>query len=391
MTYGVTATGFVDKPIEDILSEVETAQKDVARFGPEFDTSAQSPAGQLNGVFALQVRELWEVAQAVLAAIDPDTNTGVSQAAVAALTGTVKLGATYSTVTATVNLDAGVTLPIASVASVSGSPDSRFETTEEVTNGGGAPADVSVVMRAQTAGAVVANTATLTEIETPATGWNTVTNALDAALGLEIETETALRIRREQELRRSGNAALDAIVADVKDVDGTSTVEGYENKTDAVDGDGLPPHSFEIVVQGGVDDAIAQAIWDSGAGGIKTHGSDSGTAIDEKGDSQTINFTRPTVVDIYIDVEVTVDGDYPAGGDTDIKEALAAWGQADLGTGDDVIWSQVFAQPFDVSGVIDVTLIETGIAPAPAGTANIPITSRQVANIDTADITVVST
>lgn len=387
-TYGVTASGFVDKPIETILDEIETAQK--AAFGSEFDTSAQSPAGQINGIMSTHIREIWEVMQAIYAAWDPDTNTGQAQTAIAALSGTVRRAATKSTVTAIVNLDAGVTLATGAVASVSGAPDRRFVTTADATNSGGAPANVSVAMEAEDAGVVVASAGTLTVIETPQSGWNSVTNAADATLGTAQETEEDLRIRRETELRRAGAAAVDAIRSDVADVTDVTQVTVFENTSDITDGDGVPPHAIEVVVVGGTANDIAQAIWDSKAGGIEAHGDTSGTAVDDEDNNRTVEFSRPDAIDIYIDAECTVDSDYPADGDTQIKEALAAYGQA-MAVGEDLVWSALFPVVFGISGVVDVTLLETGTAPAPSGTSNIVIGSRQIANIDTANITVTST
>jgi uncharacterized phage protein gp47/JayE len=306
-SYGVTAAGFVDKPIEDILSEIEADEKSV--LGDGFDVSAQSPAGQINGVVATQIREVWEVAQATYSAIDPDKNTGTAQAAVASLTGTVKEAATKSTVTGTVNLDAGKTLAAGAIASVDGNPDARFITIADATNGGGAPADVSVAMEAVDAGAVVANATTLTVIETPKSGWNSITNALDAEIGSEIETEEELRIRREEELRKEGAAAIDAIIADVRAVTDVESVAGFNNPSDVVDGEGVPPHSFEILVEGGAANDIAQAIWDSQPAGIEAHGDTSGTAVDVDSNNQTVAFTRPTEVVLHLDITVSVDSD----------------------------------------------------------------------------------
>jgi uncharacterized phage protein gp47/JayE len=238
---------------------------------------------------------------------------------------------------------------------------------------------------------VVANAGTLTVIESAQSGWNSITNASDATTGEAAETDAELRVRRETELRRSGAAAVDAIKADVSAVDNVTSVTVFENTSSVTDGDGVPGKAIEVVVLGGAVNDIAQAIWDSKAAGIEAHGGTSGTATDSDGNSRTVDFSRPSEVDIYIDVEVDVDSDYAATGDADIKAALAAFGQSDLGVGDDVIYSQLYGVIFAVSGVVDVTLLEIGTAPAPAGTVNIVIGSRELANIDTANITVVST
>jgi uncharacterized phage protein gp47/JayE len=388
-TYGVTAAGFVDKPIEVIIAELEAAHK--TAYGQEFDVSAQSPAGQQIGIMALHLRECWEVMQALYSAWDPDANEGAIQTQIAALSGTPRRGATHSTVTATVNLDAGITLAAGAVASVDGAPDRRFVTIEDATNPGGAPDDIAVEMEAEDTGPVVASAGTLTEIETPTSGWNSITNAADATLGEDEETDEDLRVRREIELRRAGAAAVDAIRADVSAVEDVINVTVFENTTDALDEDGVPAHAIEVVVLGGDDDEIAQAIWDSRAGGIKAHGGDSGTATDVDGEEHTIKFSRPTEVPIHVNVEVTIDDSYPADGDTQIKEALAAWSQ-DLEVGADVVWSALFAIVFGISGVVDLTTLEIHTSDPPAGhTNNIEIGSRELATIDTADVDVVST
>jgi len=390
MPYGITADGFVDKPIETILEEIETAQK--AEFGDEFDVSAQSPAGQLNGIFATHIREAWEVMQAIYTAWDPDANTGEAQTQIAALSGTVRAAATKSTVTATVNLDAGVTLAAGAIASVTGAPTSRFVTTADATNGGGAPANVDVAMEAETAGIVVASAGTLTVIETPQTGWNSVTNAADATLGTEVESDEDLRTRRETELRRAGAAAVDAIAADISAVDDVTNVTVFENTTDVTDGDGVPPHAIEAVVLGGAANDIAQAIWDSVAGGIERHGGTSGTAVDDDGNNQTVEFTRPTEKRIHVIVEGTKDADYPADGDTQIKNAIVAWGDA-LGTGTDVIQSLMYALVTGISGVTDVTKLWISIDPVhpPVAGVNLTIGARELSTWDTTDIDVTMT
>lgn len=387
-TYGLTSAGFVDKPIEVILDEIETAQR--AAFGDEFDTSAESPAGQQNGIVAIHLRELWEVAQALYTAWDPDTNEGAIQSQISALSGTVREAATKSTVTAAVNLDAGVTLAAGAIASVDGNPAARFVTLADATNSGGSPANVDVAMEAETAGVVVANSGTLTVIETPASGWNSITNASDATLGAAQETDEELRVRREQELRRAGAAAVDAIRADVLDVADVTTCTVFENTADVTDGDGVPPHAIEVVVLGGALDDIAQAIWDSRAAGIEHHGDTNGSATDDDGNTHTIYFSRPSEIQIFVNVEVTVDADYPADGDTQIKTAIATYAQG-LDVGEDLVWSALIPIIFGISGVVDVTTLETDTSDPPAGTSNIAIGSRELATIDTADIDVTST
>jgi uncharacterized phage protein gp47/JayE len=153
--------------------------------------------------------------------------------------------------------------------------------------------------------------------------------------------------------------------------------------------EGLPGKSFEAIVLGGVDQVIREQIWDSKPAGIEAHGAVIGTITDSQGIVHTIKFSRPTSVPIWIDVTVTVDPlVFPSDGAARIKQAIVDFGDA-FALGQDVIRSQLFCPIQDVPGVLDVTLLELGTAPFPAGTVNLPMATRQLAAFDTSRIVVV--
>ena len=72
--YGVQPTGFVRKPLNVILAEIEAAM--ITEFGPDAIQTAQSPFGQLNGLFADLANELWERAEDIYLSHDPDQAEG---------------------------------------------------------------------------------------------------------------------------------------------------------------------------------------------------------------------------------------------------------------------------------------------------------------------------
>lgn len=75
MTYGVQPTGFVRKPLSVILAEIEAAM--VSEFGPGVVQTPQSPLGQVNGLFADLVAELWERNEDLYQSYDPDQAEGL--------------------------------------------------------------------------------------------------------------------------------------------------------------------------------------------------------------------------------------------------------------------------------------------------------------------------
>lgn len=439
---GLTSTGFVVKTLSEIRDEINALLR--TAFGPAVDVSDGSLLGQLAGIFAERESTVWELAEAINASQDPDAATGARLDALCALTGTQRLAAAASTVTLHLTGTNATIVPSGSRATVTGT-GAKFATTASATlvtatswaaltayvvgnvrtnatriyictgagtsAGSGGPtttadsitdgtctwkyvgegaAFVTATAECTETGPTVATAGSIITIDTPVSGWSSVKNLTDATLGRDIETDQALRIRREDELARSGSSPIDAIRADVLDLDGVTACTVFVNNTDATDADGVPPHAVEVLVQGGTDQDIFDQLLDSVAAGIATHGSTSGTAEDSAGNSHTVKFSRPTVLDIYVDVVLTKDAaTYPSDGDAQVKAAIVAYGDSQA-AGKDVVASRISAACFGVTGVLDVTVVEIGTAPLPSSSATIPVSLRQLADYDTSRITVTS-
>ena len=388
--FGVTPTGFSAKTLEELLEEIEEEER--SEISSSLNTSASSPIGQLNGIYASKLRELWELAQVAYDSFDPANSTDSSLTNLSLVTGTEREDATKSLALCTIDLDAGVFLAGTLIASVSGNPDARFVNVNDITAPGGPI--VGVPFEGEVTGPVQALAGTLTVIAEPVVGWNSVTNPADAVEGENIEGDILLRLRREDELARVGSTTVDAIRADVLDVTGVESVTVFENTGLDVDGEGLPGKSFEVVLFDGIapaadDDEIAQAIWDTKPAGIEDFGSSSGTAVDSQGDDHTISFTRVTVREVHLEFDLTVDAATYAG-DAAVETAVADFGDANLGIGEDVVLAELCVPVFGVGGVVDITETRAGFAPSPAGTVNLVIGSREIADLDTGRITIFS-
>lgn len=356
MAYGIGLDGFNRKPLETIKQEVEDSLK--ANIDPALNTTASSVLGQIIGILSSKISELWEVSQGVYNGFDPDAAEGENLDEVASITGTIRNPATKSTVTATININNGVTVPAGSIASVDGNPSARFVTLTDVENISGIPADFDVDMESEETGPIVANAATLTVIETPVSGWNTITNDLDAELGSDIESDADLRLRRDEELRAQGRATFEALRSALLALDGVEEILLFENDTLTTDVNGVPGKAFEAVVLGGATQDIVDKIFEYKPIGIESFGDVSGTATDSQGNTHDIDFSRPDEVDIFIDVDVTIDPDlFPSTGEEDIATAVAELCDTNFSIGDDIIVSQLYAPAFSISGVTDVTSI----------------------------------
>lgn len=227
-------------------------------------------------------------------------------------------------------------------------------------------------------GPTAANASSLNVIVTPISGVDAVLNTQDATLGSYVETDNAYRLRMAEELQVAGAGTVPAIRARLLTVAGVTSALVYENVSDITDAFNRPPHSFEAVVSGGTDSDIANMIWQVKPAGIATYGTSSFDIVDSQGITHTIYFSRPAIIDIYIDVTITKNSAYPADGDTLVKEALANYING-LGQGVSVIVNPLLvAQLAPIPG-IDDTVILIGKTPGPTLPDNIAIAAFEQA------------
>lgn len=387
MAYGITSTGFVAKRLADIKAEIEDAFR--SAFGVGINLDALSPLGQMTGIVAERESLIWELAEEIYNSQYPDTASGASLDNVASISNITRLAATYSTVEGRVSGANGTFVPIGFIVSVSGNPAARFITIGSGTIAGGF---VDLDFQAEDTGPVQAAAGSLTVIETPLVGVDSVTNALDATLGRDTETDAELKQRRAELLQRSGTATIEGIRRHVLDVVDVLECTVIENSSGMIDGAGRPPKSFETIVSGGIDADIAAAIFEAKAAGIETCGDFTETVVDSQGISHDIKFSRPIDKNIWLIINITPNTDlnegdmYPASGDQDVEDAILVYGAA-FRMGQDVVNNQMFTPINSVPGVIGIEVL-AGFADPPTASANLSIAADELAVFDSTRITV---
>src|SRR5262245_27482960 len=382
-TYGLTSTGFVPKTLDVVRTDLSSALQ--SSFGGSIDVSDQSLLGQLIGILAEREAALWDLAQAVNASQDPAQATGASLDALAALTGTFRVAASPSLATLTLTgtastvVASGSQVKTASTGAVfattasatitalaawtastayivgdrrsnasrsyqcitagtsaaSGGPNT---TAADITDGtahwtylGEGTGAVDAPAASANSGPVVGVARDITQIQTPVGGWGSARNLADATLGADEMSDEGLRQLRRVELSSGGVATQNAIRAALLLVNGVTSATVFVNNTDAVNSDGMPPHSVEALVQApvgaDVDQAILNTLFDSVAAGIAYQGTTTGTVIDSQGTAQTVKFSRPQVINVFVDITLIKDpAVYPSNGDTLVKQAIATFG-----------------------------------------------------------------
>jgi uncharacterized phage protein gp47/JayE len=247
--------------------------------------------------------------------------------------------------------------------------------------------NVTIPMIATVAGPVAAQANTLTVIESVVPGWTAFNNPLDADIGKAIETDSAYRLRRKQALAAGGSGTVAAIRTRILEIPEVREAFVVENHTDLPDGFGRPPHSFQAIVLDGSNTDVATAIMDEKPAGIQTFGSTSVSLVDSQGFTEVINFSRPTEILIYLELDLHVGPTYPALGDAAVRDAVLAYAHDNFLIGDTVYPDLLYCPIESVPGIQTITL-RIGTAPAPIGNAPIPITITQIAIFDSGRITI---
>ena len=387
--HGVTPEGFNRKTLEEIKADIEAELR--ATIGESLNVSAATPIGQIIGIFATKLSEIWEAVEAAYGNFDPAAASDRALDNLASITGTKRKQATKSAVDCTVALDLGFSAqPGQMVASVEGNPRARFENRDVVTRAG-APF-VSAVFVAQEPGPVQALARTLNVIAEPLDGWNSVVNPRDADEGQLYEEDVALRARRAVEVAGGGTDSKEAIRAHVSRIREVKAVIVFENTT-LLPSAGLPPKSFEVVISDGSppqasDTEVAQSIWDSKPVGIEAFGSIAATATDATGQAQLIHFSRVTQVAVWISMTVLVDEAVFQRNEAGIKSAILDYAAREIGIGDDVVVEQLRVPIFSIDGVVDLIQVAAGFSASGTRPENLPIEARKVASFDTSRITV---
>lgn len=158
-------------------------------------------------------------------------------------------------------------------------------------------------------GEIVLPNGSITEIVTAIPGLISVINLNGYIAGRERERDADMRKSYVEKIFARSSRMLESIKsALLLNVQGIVIVEAYENDQDEQDAFGRPPHSIEVIVEGGDDIQIATIIDKYKSGGIQTYGAVETIVPGDEGEPITIRFNRPTSVYVWYRVTVTLNG-----------------------------------------------------------------------------------
>ena len=296
-----------------------------AATGRTLNTELTTPQGQLAQSQAHLLNLFNASLLELIAGVDPATSSGAFQDALGRIYFLQRQPATHATVEAVVRGVAGATLPAGSVAR-STLDGSLWSTTVAVTFA--ANGSASVRFRAQEAGSGPAAAANGLTIYQQRPGWESVSNAGPSTPGVDVEGRAAFEARRAESVVIGGRGTAESVRAAVANVPGVSDVYVYNNGSSDPVTYGttdypIPAHSVAVIVAGGEDRAVAEAIFaklDAGCGMSQAAGEGSLVTARIEDDvnyqppypGYDVTFVRPAPVPLEVTVTVQASASLPS-------------------------------------------------------------------------------
>lgn len=378
--------GWHSPSYNDLLQALINSAKSI--FGEDIYLGQDSQDYQLLSILAARIIDSFQTAQTVYNNRTPQTAVGVGLDAMAQLYGIIRKPATKTSVTVVLSGTAGTVISNGVVADIDGNKYDLPATVTIGTNG-----TVSVAAVAEQAGPLMYAAGQVNVIVTPTAGWLSVTNPSATAAGTATETDAALRERILKSIFLPSQSILEGIEGAVLAVDGVTRARIYENDTSSTDSNGLPSHSICVVVEGGSENDIANAIYIHKTPGTGTFGNTTVPVTSIYGFSTNINYQELQYADLTVTVNITPLVGYSDAIADEIKSSIVNY-ISNLDIADDVaisslLYAAMLAQPNQYAPAYSVTSLTAGLAGSSEGAADIAVGFDEAAAITADNINIV--
>ena len=264
--WGLTERGFRRPTYTELLDALEYKAREL--FGSKANLTVRSPIGLFLRIFAWILNMLFSTIEDVYNSRFVDTAVGTSLYNLGKAIGLKLLSEQKSSGYLQITGTPGTIVPVGWLAGTVAGLQFVVMAQGEIGTGG----TVLLPAQATTAGPegnVAAGTVTVVINPGIPEGITAVTNPAAFDGGRARETDEEYRDRYYQSVDYAGGVNADAIRGEIlQNVEGVYSAIVYENDTDETDSEGLPPHSIEAVVYGGLDSDVAQQIFRRKAAGM---------------------------------------------------------------------------------------------------------------------------
>ena len=293
--------------LDQLINGTDTLKgfKDI--YGEDINLSPDTPDGQMLGILAQAIYDQNVLLQDIYNSFSPDYSFGVQQDNTYAINYVKRKGGSYTVVPIRVvinkqctlqGLDDNANSADATGYTVADNQGNQFYLLKSATLQAGT---YDLDFRAKDIGQVITIPNTITNQITVVLGVSSVNNPLSAlTIGEDYESDESFRIRRSKTKGITSQGITYGLESALNQLDGVIASFVYENNTDVEDNYGTKPHTIWVIVQGGVDDEIANKISIYKSNGTPMRG-DQEVKVQAPNDViQVIRFDRPLQQTFYI-------------------------------------------------------------------------------------------
>jgi hypothetical protein len=367
-------------------------------FGGGANPALATPQGQLASSEAAIIADKNSAIAFVSNAVNPQFATGRWQDAIGNLIPITRNPATSTVVACTLVGTSGTVIPAGTLArDTEGNTYSLLAT---VTIPSGGTFTGSSWANIET-GPIPCPATTLVQVYQAISGWDTISNPVDGALGQNVESPSEFEFRRQNSVAANSRGTVASILAAVFAVANVLDCFVIDNPSGNAVNYGatnypLAPHSIFVAVLGGIAQSIAEAIWSKKDGGCGYNGNTNVTVTDDNGYSfpqptYNVQFEIPNALSILFAIQIVNDPTLPSNIVEEVQSAVIARFNGTDGTTRERIGSTVLAARYysAIAGIAsNVTLLSVLIGTSSANAATVPVGIDQFPSLSSSNIEV---
>lgn len=307
--YSIDENGVNIPTLNEIQENLENQYKSI--YGNDIDLSQNTPDGQLINIKAQNQADLNEAIIYEINGFNMNTAQGQQVDRNVAFRGIKRRAGTYTQqpIEITINnncslvgLDNNYNDVVANVFTVSDNNGNQYYLINSINLTSGT---YTLNFRSQQIGNIQPALNSITNINTPVVGVVNVNNSsASIQIGQNEESDNELKTRFYNVPAIGGVGAWENIISNIYNINGVVSVGGEENTTNTTSQAGTPPHSIWLIVQGGANNEIGQAIKSTLNSGCGMRGNVAVPIVDKWGNTKNYLFDRPQFEDLYIKFDI---------------------------------------------------------------------------------------
>lgn len=341
----VTSTGISAPSFATILAGVQALFQNV--YGSDIYLGNDSQDGQFCGLLANAINDCNNALISTYNSFSPASAQGTGLSSVVKINGLQRKTQTNSTVPVVLTGSVGYEITNGQISDANSTYTWNLPASVIFPSSG----TITVTATCTTAGAITAAAGTLTKIQTPTSGWTSVTNSVAATPGSATEDDSTLRARQAVSTAIPAQSIAQALEGALLNLSGVTDGYVYENDTSATDANSVPAGAINAVLVGGDAQTIANTIFKYKSPGTPTSGNTTETVYDTNGAAKSVLFSAAVTATIDIAVTIKAGSGYVSSTGTLIQDAVAAYVNA-LKTSPATIvsWGRALAAAVNLNG-----------------------------------------